>query len=200
MQRLVDGNELLGVAAFQLLLSQAEPVSPDALADAIGTSVERVMRSLEELDGSGRIRRDGVGRVVGSAGLSVVPDRHQIDLNSRRFWTWCAYDILGIFGALKASGHALSSSLPDGEEIELQFIEGRPQPKDVVLFRPDMELMAGCSNVYEDWCPNSNLFANRQLAETWARQRGLVGRVLSIDEASVLAADDWRPLAEGLST
>ncbi len=32
-----------------------------------------------------------IGRVIGSAGLSVVPDRHQIDLEGRRFRTWCAY-------------------------------------------------------------------------------------------------------------
>jgi len=32
----------------------------------------------------------------------------------RRFWTWCAYDILGILGALKASGSALSPARAAG--------------------------------------------------------------------------------------
>ena len=32
--------------------------------------------------------------VVGSAGLSVRPDRHEIEVEGREFWTWCAYDSL----------------------------------------------------------------------------------------------------------
>ncbi|PZS00154.1 MAG: hypothetical protein DLM67_02200 [Candidatus Nephthysia bennettiae] len=32
----------------------------------------------------GRIRRDEAGGVVGSAGLSVIPDRHEIELGPSR--------------------------------------------------------------------------------------------------------------------
>jgi len=47
---------------------------------------------LDRLAGAGRILREGAGEVIGSAGLSVVPGRHEIELEARRFWTWCAYD------------------------------------------------------------------------------------------------------------
>lgn len=154
---------------------------------------------LEGLDTDGRIRRDDTGRVVGSAGLSVVPDRHEIHLARRTFWTWCAYDILGIFGALRANGTARSPSPPDRALIELQFHDGRPQDGETVVFRPAEELMSNCDNVYEDWCPNSNLFSSRKLAEAWASGHKLSGRVLGLEEASVLAANEWQDVTRGLS-
>ena len=128
----------------------------------------------------------------------MTPDRHEIEVEGRRFWTWCAYDILGIFGALGVSGRAHSPSPPDREPIEVRFIRGRPQPSDAVLFRPDAELMECCDNVYEQWCPNSNLFPSRTVAEAWASEHGLSGKVLSLNEAADLATEDWKSVTDGL--
>ena len=137
------------------------------------------------------MRRNAAGEVVGSGGLSVVPDRHEIELDGRRFWTWCAYDILGIFGAIGANGRAWSPSPPDGKPIVLHFTSGRPDKSDAALFRPDEELMSSCENVYEEWCPNSNLFASSEQAKQWADKHSLRGRVLDLDEASDLATRAW---------
>ena len=183
----IDIEALLRTAAFQLLLQTAERVSLDQLAERTGIRVEKVSELIAQLARAGRIRINSEGNVVGSAGLSVVTDRHEIDLDGRRFWTWCAYDIFGIFGALGASGRALSPSPPDRTPIEVRFASGRPQPADAVLFRPDSELMDCCENVYEEWCPNSNLFANRKLAETWSLAHKLIVSVLNLDEAADLA-------------
>ena len=190
--QLTDSNNLLRAVAFQHLIRNSQPVTPEQLAEASGFDLERTTTMLEELDRAGRIRRDGTGRVVGSAGLSVIPDRHQIELNGRTFWTWCAYDILGIFGALRADGDARSPSPPDLTVIELRFLGGRPRHADAVLFRPAEDLMSRCNNVYEEWCPNSNLFASRKLAQAWAGEHQLAGRVLSLEEASALATQEWR--------
>ena len=105
-----DSQDLIRRAAFRVLLAHSEPIDVDQLTTATGINTKRLSSLLDELDGAGRIRRDESGRVIGSAGLSVIPDQHQIELDGRRFWTWCAYDILGIFGALGASGRALSPS------------------------------------------------------------------------------------------
>ena len=190
--QLADSNNLLRAVAFQHLIRNSQPVTPEQLAEASGLDLERTTTMLEELDRAGRIRRDGTGRVVGSAGLSVRPDRHQIELNGRKFWTWCAYDILGIFGALRADGDARSPSPPDRTVIELRFVGGRPQHAEAVLFRPAEDVMSQCDNVYEEWCPNSNLFASRKLAQAWADEHQLAGRVLSLEEASALATQEWR--------
>lgn len=73
----------------------------------------------------------------------------------------------------------------------LHFTRGRPDKNHAVLFRPDEELMSFCANVYEEWCPNSNLFASNELATQWADQQSMRGRVLDLDEASDLATNAW---------
>ncbi len=186
-----DSQALVRTAAFRLLTARAEPIGVEGLAAKTGIRLERLIGLLDQLDGAGRMRRNAAGEVTGSAGLSVVPDRHEIELDGRRFWTWCAYDILGIFGALGADGRASSPSPPDREKIVVDFMWGRPSRVDAVLFRPDDELMSCCENVYEEWCPNSNLFASGELAMRWAEQHRMRGRVLDLDQASDLATKAW---------
>ena len=186
-----DSQGVIRTAAFRLLLERSSPIETGDLHESTGISRDRLLELLDELDAAGRIRRDDSRRVVGSAGLSVVTDRHEIELDGRRFWTWCAYDILGIFGALGASGRAISPSPDGGKAIELQFDRGRPMQNDAMLFRPDEELLNCCENVYEQWCPNSNLFASRELAERWASRHALDGRVMDLAEAAELATADW---------
>lgn len=189
-----EAQTLVQRAAFQLLLARGAAIGLHDLAQHSGVRLESVSNLVDLLDGAGRIRRNPDGEVVGSGGLSVIPDRHGIELDGRRFWTWCAYDILGIFGVTGATGRALSPSPPDGRPIELHFTRGRPDKHDAVLYRPDEELMGSCENVYEQWCPNSNLFRSRELAEHWADQHVLPGRVLDLDEASDLATEAWSDL------
>jgi alkylmercury lyase len=193
-----DAGDLVRTAAFRLLATRGESIAPVKLAEVTGINPERLAVVIDQLDAAGRIRRDADGHLVGSAGLGVVPDRHEIELEGRRFWTWCAYDILGIFGALKASGSAWSPSPIGGQPIEIVFARGLPQQDDVVLFRPSADLEDGCENVYADWCPNSNLFATFELAKGWASQHGIEGKVLGLGAASSLATGDWEPLAEGV--
>ena len=189
-----EAQTLVQRAAFQLLLARGAAIGLDDLAQHSGVRLESVSKLVDLLDRAGRIRRNPDGEVVGSGGLSVSPDRHEIELDGRGFWTWCAYDILGIFGVTGATGRAISPSPPDGQPIGLRFTRGRPEKHDAVLFRPDETLMTSCENVYEQWCPNSNLFASREMAEHWADQHGLAGRVLDLDEASDLATESWSDL------
>lgn len=185
---------LVRATAFRLLLDRREPIRADVLARASGIRPETLAGMLDQLSLAGRIRRDDRGSVAGSAGLSVVPDRHMIEIKGGRFWTWCAYDIFGIFGALAASGRASSPSPADWKPIEVCFSRGRPAQIEAVLFRPDTALMECCDNVYEQWCPNSNLFATRELAEAWATVHSLKGRVLGLDEAADLATAEWKQM------
>ena len=188
----IDLEILVRTAAFQLLVQRAQRISPAQLATTTGIRRDKLDNLVGRLAQAGCIRVDAAGMVLGSAGLSVTPDRHEIEVGGRRFWTWCAYDFFGIFGALGASGRAASPSPPNGTPIEVHFAGGRPRAAQAVLFRPDTELMACCDNVYEEWCPNSNLFANRELAETWAAAHNLRGSVLSLDEAADLATEEWK--------
>jgi alkylmercury lyase len=191
------GDEVRG-AAFGRLFRTGREVEIAELAADLARPVDEVAGSVEDMSRQGRIRLDAQGRVVGSAGLSIGPDRHEIDLDGRRFWTWCAYDIMGIFGALGASGVARSASALSGQPLEVRFRFGRPEPANIVLFRPDETSMSCCENVYEEWCPNSNFFETREAARTWSKARGLDGHVLTLAEASDLGARDWEPMVNGV--
>ncbi len=103
---LVDLDAMVRAAAFRLLIRSGEAITLESISQVTGITGDRLAVLRDDLDRAGRIRRDEAGRIVGSAGLSVVPDRHEIEIEGRRFWTWCAYDILGIFGALQATGRA----------------------------------------------------------------------------------------------
>jgi len=65
-----------------------------------------------------------------------------------------------------------------------------------VLFRPENDQLDCCENVYEDWCPNSNLFLSRTQATTSADERGIPGRVMGFDEASEIGTRDWADVVE----
>src|SRR5262245_61829299 len=162
----------------------------------MGAGVGEVDAAVRHLQAAGQIRVDEAGAIIGSAGLSVIADRHEIELDGRRFWTWCAYDILGIFGALRASGRAVSPS-PAGETIVLRFERGLPSTGGAVLFRPDQELMSCCDNVYEEWCPNSNLFIDGSQASAWADAHAMSGRIMTLEEASLEGTLDWVDVTYG---
>src|SRR6266536_3608411 len=90
--------------AFHLLLDDHRPVS-----------AARVAQALASLDRQGRLRRDPAGAVSGSHGLSLTPTAHELLLEhpagrERQYWTWCAWDAVGILAALDASGRIRSTS------------------------------------------------------------------------------------------
>ena len=171
-------------AAFRRLLQTGAAVAVSELAADLGRPTGEIGAVVDELSQGGRIRIDEQSRVVGASGLSVVPDRHEIDIGGRRFWTWCTYDILGIFGALRATGLARTTDPDSGASLEVRFDDGRPVLANLFLFRPDEGELDCCTNVYEQWCPNSNLFESREAALAWSAARGLNGRVLALADAA----------------
>ena len=80
-----DAPTLVQRAAFQLLLARGGAIGLNDLAQHSGVRLESVSNLVDLLDGAGRIRRNAAGEVVGSGGLSVIPDRHEIELDGRRF-------------------------------------------------------------------------------------------------------------------
>lgn len=181
-------------AAFRRLLSTAAPATLDQLAGDLGQPRDQVSGALDTLRGQGLARFDDAGLVIGAAGLSIRPDRHEIELDGRRFWTWCAHDILGIFGALRATGKARSTTSDTGGPVEIHFTGGQPEPAPLVLLLPDDDYTAGCTSAYDDWCPNSNLFHTAEAARSWAAAHGVTGEVLTLPEAAERGAARWQAL------
>jgi hypothetical protein len=180
-------------AAFRRLLHTGLPASLAQLADDLNQPEPAVQNAIDDLHRQGQIRLDADGRIIGSAGLSIQPDRHQIDIDGRPFWTWCAYDIFGIFAGLRANGHARTITPDTGQTVELDFCNGRPQPAPFILFLPDDD-PACCTNAYEQWCPHSNLFHSAETATAWATDHRLTGQVLTLSEATDRGGARWSAL------
>lgn len=183
--------ELARAAAFRLLLETGRPVSPEQTAAEINAAPAAVEDALRRLDTAGRIRLSAHAHVIGSAGLSVVPAAHELWLGPRRFWTWCAYDVVGIVGTLGANARSLSRSPATGAQIRLQFAAGRPPATSVVVFFPDDR---GSVRTINEWCSDANFLENQEVALSWSAGRKLEGEVIDLEEAGRRGLAHWSPL------
>jgi len=179
-------------AAFRLLLATGEPGSLQRIGEAAGIREGVVLEVVEALEARGRALRDDRGRVIVVAGLSVPSTRHRIEMNGAVRWTKCAYDALGVLGALAGDGTLVTTSPLDESRIEIRFANGSPAPSDAALFYADG--YDACASVFDEWCPLVNLFPSRRDAERWAGYRGVTGRTLGIAEATESATREWLPL------
>lgn len=165
------------------------------LAGEMGSDVREVADAVEQEERAGHMRRNAGGEIVYSAGLSVEPTRHEISFDGATRWTACAYDALGILGALGRDGRIRSRDPVNDEEIQIQVDSGRPVGSDAVLLYADGE--DDCASVVDEWCPLVNLFQSAEAASAWAESTGVTGRILILDEAAVAGAAEWRPLLAG---
>lgn len=186
-----DAGEQTRAAAFRLLLETGRAVSAHQIAAELDAAPSAVEAALRRLDAAGRIRRGAGEVVVGSLGLSVAPAAHELWLGSRQFWTWCAYDVVGIAGALRADAQSLSRSPATGAEIRLQFLAGQPPATAVVVFYPDDR---GSVRTIDGWCSNANFFETREAALSWSAQRKIEGEVIELEEARLRGLANWGPL------
>jgi len=175
-------------AAFHLLLETGRAVSAAQIAAELKAAPSAVEGELQRLDAAGRIRLSAEGHVLGSAGLSVAPAAHELWLGSRRFWTWCAYDVVGIVGTLGVDARSLSRSPATGAPIRLQFAAGQPPATPVVVFFPDDR---GATRTVDEWCCNANFFETREAALSWSAQRQMEGEVIELDEARRRGLANW---------
>jgi len=196
--------------AFHLLLGDGRPVSTARLAETLAWDPEQVERALVRLDRQGRIRRDQTGAVTGSHGLSLTPTPHELILEQapgqeRRYWTWCAWDAVGILAALAASGRIRSTSPSSGAPIRLDFHHGRLRQADpeLVVFFADTDRCAPATtgddsdccasgSVIDDWCPLVNFFEHADAARAWAAGHGVRGTAVGLAEATSQGKAAWR--------
>src|SRR5712691_436042 len=167
-----DVGQQTRAAAFRLLLKTGGAVSAAQIAAATEGAPSAVEADLGRLDAAGRIRLSAEGHVLRSAGLSAAPAAHELWLGPRRFWTWCAYDVVGIVGTLGADARSLSRNPATGAPIRLQFVAGQPPATPVVVFFPDD---GAATRTIDDWCSNANFLrdpGSRPLVVGTAQDRG----------------------------
>lgn len=156
-------------AAFRRLLATVAPVDVLTLAVDTDLTPDQVESSLADLAANGAVTRHPTGPVVAAGGLSTAPARHQLRLAGRQFWTWCAFDGIGIPAALDVDA-TLDTRCPHcGQRIQVAIEAGRP-PADL----PIVGWLPGgpCGNVQADFCPDANLFCNDTHLVAWGTAAG----------------------------
>lgn len=172
-------------------LRQGEVASPAAIAESAGLSVGEVDDALQSLASGGQVELDEDGRVVGSAGLTLLPTPHRLTLAGVPLHTWCAIDAIGIPAALGQDALATTSCPRCGRELRIEF-GGRPasEPGFVAWLPTDP-----CSNVREELCPQANLFCDEEHLRSWRAGSGDPrGEVLSLSQVEALGRESWESL------
>lgn len=180
----------LQAAEFRVLLQMVKPVSVDHLAARMDVPAS-ITSGIGELQRSAYIRLDSNGCIVGALGLSMSTTMHELLIGGSRFWAWYAFDVIGIFGAISASGLARSVDPCNGEDILLEFTNGIPHNKEYIVFMADVQ---SNSALCEEWCSKVNFFTSTESAEVWTQTNGLAGALVSVGNLVPVAVKVWSRL------
>ncbi len=111
---------------------------------ALGVTREDVRGFIERMTRQGRLTLDERGEaIVAAGGLSLIPSRHRLLLDSRQLYTWCALDAVGIPAGLGADArvesHYAACGSPVWLEIEAGELRGASHPDlSLSLVAPDL--------------------------------------------------------------
>ena len=195
------------------LLARGNPVPPAKLADQ--------PEALEELESFAALDFDNERRIVGIAGLSLVPTAHRFTVAGRDLYTWCALDTL-FLPALLGEPASVESTCPEtGARILLEVAHDgieRVEPSAAVLgvvipgVTPGVQQSCGSGTCGADsspeaqelggrdgaFCTQVHFFSSVQAGSRWlAEHPGAV--VLSVEEAYEVGREAFiRPLLEHL--
>ena len=148
------------------LLVQGRPVAPELLAGRLHRDLDEV-RSI--LRAHPELEYDEQGHLVGS-GLTLVPTAHQLQVEQRTLFAWCAFDTLTYPVELHFSAQVTSRCPVTGSSIHLtvtpeQVLDLEPAEAQISLV---VDVAAGCRhNVREDVCNYGHFFASREAAFRW---------------------------------
>ena len=180
-------------AAFTRLRADRAPATVADLSADTRLEVAGVQDALEVLVGTGTATLDEDGAVTAVGGLSILPAAHQMLLAGHQFWTWCAFDAVGIPAALRVDAVSRTRCGHCGTRLDLTLTAGRPPVgSPVVGWLPGQT----CANIQVDFCPQANLFCDDRHLAAWRAGAGHPpGRGATLAELADLGAQVWSEMA-----
>lgn len=160
----------------------------ELLSQEMDRKTDDLLGRMKTLHHRGHIQLDYERFIVGAGGLSSVPTRHKISIDGRRFWAWCAFDVIGIFGGLQASGFARSIDPATKDSLVLNFVKGVPQDMGLKVFMADVPTRG---SVCCDWCSEVNFFHSNSPAGAWIQANDVSGSLISVANLVAVAREAW---------
>jgi alkylmercury lyase len=136
-------------AAF-FTIRDGHPVSTETLTEITNLEPKVIVSVMEKLADRQMVIRGDDEKIIGALGLSLVPTKHQIQLEDRTLYTWCAADTLIFPVVLNADVKIQSHCAYNGEPIEITMHNGklsRVAPESAVIWQvaidPEAPLAGG---------------------------------------------------------
>jgi alkylmercury lyase len=166
---LTETDQQVWLALYRLL-GEGVPVSPAQLAAATEVTEGEIEARLQKWPG---VYRDDAGFIVGFWGLTVMEmPPHEILLEGRKLWAWCAWDTLFLPGRLGATLDVESRCPTTGGKISLRVapqgvISVEPREAVVSILEPSGPFDA---DVIASFCHFVHFFVDAQAGEKWTSE------------------------------
>jgi alkylmercury lyase len=152
------------------LLAEAQPVSPERLAEKTGQSVESIRSSFAALQNCG-CEFNAEGALIGNA-LTLSPTTHCFRLRNHDFYAWCALDTLFLPTILNETAEISSTCPQTGGSIHLKVspdkIEAASPPETAL----SIVFSSGCtSGINGTFCGQIHFFVSIEAAHLWVKGR-----------------------------
>lgn len=168
-------------------LARGEVVTAAQFARALGTSVETTETLLKNSALSPLIDADEAGRVQGFFGLSVVPTSHDLTVEGRQLWTWCAVDTLFIPELLGVRAEVSSRDPETGQMVRITVSAAGIDAADpsgalVSMNDPRTWEVTSATRIITSACHYIFFFGSRAAGERWQTKHPET-ILLTLDEA-----------------
>ncbi|HEY8767448.1 MAG TPA: organomercurial lyase [Dehalococcoidia bacterium] len=183
---LVDHDDKFAKAAFRLLLNDATPMPMGTLAERIGVEQALVTRVFDHLRLVGRAETDG-DRLLGVYGLTLKPTQHRLTLRGSTFFTWCAFDIVGIPAALGESAEIASVCAHCRAVVSFAMTDGEPPSLPLVV----SWLSERCDSIRDQFCPAVNFYCDRTHYQAALNHGQAPDSALSLEQVAEMGRHNW---------
>jgi len=170
-------------------LAEGNPVSPAQLADIWDLPIDQVQTLLKQAKEMGRVEINAQGDLVGAL-LSLNPTQHQISMDNKRLFAWCAYDAIYTPGVVGKPAQIVSKDPVTGGTVQVTItpdgVENvQPEGAVVSVIKPGGDMSAGPESTR---CTNMLFFESRETAEQW-NQNLVELSILTVEEAFQVAKE-----------
>jgi alkylmercury lyase len=146
-------------------LAKAKPVSIHNLATLCDLGEPEIKRHLEELS---NISFNDDGDIIGFLGLTISKTPHELHIDNKLLYTWCAWDTLFIPEILAKKAIIYSKCPQTGATIRLEVTPDtieKVEPETVIM--SFVEISETGDNLRNNFCCHVHFFSSKSALEKW---------------------------------